>query len=142
MFACLLVLHAKEAFAVQGDRYDAQRAVIGSKLQDKLQDMQVFGIASIRHHVHTGALLSVHTLCCEHLTCCSKAASHQSSLLWRRATVANCCIKFSALADEAACQHICLALNQCEWMQFLRMCRHLNACRFAGISGWCWCSWL
>lgn len=26
---------------MQGDRYDSQRAVIGSKLQGKLQDMQV-----------------------------------------------------------------------------------------------------
>ncbi|KAL3140560.1 E1 ubiquitin-activating protein, variant 3 [Trebouxia sp. C0010 RCD-2024] len=31
-----------EDVAPRGDRYDAQRAVIGSKLQDKLQDMQVF----------------------------------------------------------------------------------------------------
>ena len=44
---------------MQGDRYDAQRAVIGSKLQNKLQDMQVIGSAYIRHHVHTHALLSM-----------------------------------------------------------------------------------
>ena len=43
---------------MQGDRYDAQRAVIGSKLQKTLQDMQVLGTAYIRHHVHTHALLS------------------------------------------------------------------------------------
>lgn len=36
---------AREAFAMQGDRYDAQRAVIGSKLQDKLQDMQVLSMS-------------------------------------------------------------------------------------------------
>lgn len=34
---------------MQGDRYDAQRAVIGSKLQGKLQDMQVLVTAYIRH---------------------------------------------------------------------------------------------
>lgn len=35
-------MNATEAVAMQGDRYDSQRAVLGSKLQDKLQDMQVF----------------------------------------------------------------------------------------------------
>lgn len=42
---CLADDGARNAFALQGDRYDAQRAVIGSKLQDKLQDMQVLSVS-------------------------------------------------------------------------------------------------
>ena len=46
---------------MQGDRYDAQRAVIGSKLQDKLQDMQVLVSAYITRPVHTDGLrLALH----------------------------------------------------------------------------------
>ena len=53
------IVHATKAFAIQGDRYDAQRAVIGAKLQDKLQDMQVSVTAYVRHHVCTNVLQSV-----------------------------------------------------------------------------------
>ena len=46
----------KRSFCLQGDRYDAQRAVIGSKLHDKLQDMQVLVTAYSTRPVHTNAL--------------------------------------------------------------------------------------
>ena len=98
---CLLVflsgVHATVAFPMQGDRYDGQRAVIGSKLQGKLQDMQVLVIAYIRH--------------------CNALLSMTVAKLWTHATAAICCIKFSGLADNAACQLCCLALNCHEWLQ-------------------------
>ena len=41
MRLAILNLMYKAALLVQGDRYDCQRAVIGSSLQDKIQQMQV-----------------------------------------------------------------------------------------------------
>lgn len=37
---------------MQGDRYDSQRAVIGSELQGKLQDMQVLVTGNVMCTLH------------------------------------------------------------------------------------------